>query len=56
MLGSAALACLTTAAGMGAPAHVHSRNVDRSWRSASYSDIKVCRKVGAVTAAVQPKR
>ena len=56
MLGSVALARSTTAAGIGAPAQVHNRNLDRSWRSASYSDSSPCRNVGAVTAAVQPKR
>ncbi|CNH46060.1 Uncharacterised protein [Mycobacterium tuberculosis] len=55
-LGSVTLARSTTAAGIGAPAHVHSRKVDRSWRRGSYSDNRVCRNVGAVTAAVQPKR
>ena len=44
------------AAGIGAPAHVHNRKLDRSWRSGSYSDSSPCRNVGAVTAAVQPKR
>src|ERR1700761_7307539 len=40
-LGRVALACLTTAAGIGAPAHVHSRIVERSWRSGLYSDNSV---------------
>ena len=57
MLGSVALARSDDRGrNRSACAHVHNRNDERSWRSASYSDNSPCRNVRAVTAAVQPKR